>query len=150
MGTRGITIIIKDEKVRLSQYGQWDSYFSYTGVKFIDFCNRVLNYPRKIEKFKSKINKLQHVTKNYMAQCDKVLELLNTKRYKLGLNQMFPQFSRDTGVNILDIIYDLRDYEYNDEQKYPVFVDTCEKDFIEYAYPFRQRRLDSQGSSYQS
>ena len=65
MGTRGITIIIKDEKVRLSQYGQWDSCFSYTGVKFIDFCNRVLNYPRKIEKFKSKINKLQHVTKNY-------------------------------------------------------------------------------------
>lgn len=133
MGTRGITIIIKGEKVRLSQYGQWDSYFSYTGVKFIDFCNRVLNYPQKIEKFKRKINKLQHVTKNYMAQCDKVLELLNTKRYKLGLNQMFPQFSRDTGVNILDIIYDLRDYEYNDEQKYPVFVDTCEKDFIEYA-----------------
>lgn len=133
MGTRGLTVIIKDGKVKLSQYQQYDSYFSETGVEFIDFCNRVLNNPRKIDNFASKVNKLQHVTKKYMEQCDKVLELLNTKRYKLGLNQMFPQFSRDTGVDILDIIYDLRDYEYNDEQKYPVFVNTCEKDFIEYA-----------------
>ena len=133
MGTRNLTIIIKNGKVKLSQYGQWDGYFSYTGVKFIDFCNRVLNYSRKIDKFKSKINMLQHVTKNYMAQCDKVLELLNTKRYKLGLNQLFPQFSRDTGVDILDIIYNLRDCEYRDNQKYPVFVDTAEDTWIEYA-----------------
>lgn len=133
MGTRGLTVIIKDGKVKLSQYQQYDSYFSETGVEFIDFCNRVLNNPRKTDKFESKIKRLQHVTKKYMAECDKVLELLNTKKYKLGINQLFPQFSRDTGVDILDIIYNLRDYEYHDEQKYPIFVDTCEKDFIEYA-----------------
>jgi hypothetical protein len=67
-----------------------------------------------------------------MAECDKVLELLNTKKYKLGINQLFPQFSRDTGVDILDIIYNLRDYEYHDEQKYPIYIDVCE-DWIEYA-----------------
>jgi hypothetical protein len=132
MGTRGLTVIIKDGKVKLSQYQQYDSYFSETGVEFIDFCNRVLNNPRKTDKFESKIKRLQHVTKKYMAECDKVLELLNTKKYKLGINQLFPQFSRDTGVDILDIIYNLRDYEYHDEQKYPIYIDVCE-DWIEYA-----------------
>lgn len=133
MGTRGLTIIIKDGKVRLSQYNQFDSYFSYTGVKFIDFCNRVLNNPRKIDNFASKVNKLQHVTKKYMEQCDKIIDTLTQQRYRLGLNQLFPQFSRDTGVDILDIIYNLRDYDYTDKQKYPVYIDTCEKDWIEYA-----------------
>ena len=51
MGTRGLTVIIKDGKVKLSQYQQYDSYFSETGVEFIDFCNRVLNNPRKTDIF---------------------------------------------------------------------------------------------------
>lgn len=133
MGTRGITIIIKDGKVKLSQYNQWDSYFSHAGVKFIDFCNRILNNPRKIDNFASKVNRLQHVTKKYLEQCNSILETLNQSRYRLGINQVFPQFSRDTGVDILDLIYNLRDCEYRDNQKYPVFVDTCEGDWIEYA-----------------
>lgn len=133
MGTRGLTIIIKDGRVKLSQYGQYDHYFSETGVKFIDFCNRVLNNPRKIDNFVSKVNKLQHVTKKYMEQCDKIIDTLTQQRYRLGLSQLFPQFSRNTGVDILDIIYNLRDYDYTDKQKYPVYIDTCEKDWIEYA-----------------
>lgn len=32
MGTRGLTVIIKDGKVKLSQCQQYDSYFSETGV----------------------------------------------------------------------------------------------------------------------
>ena len=133
MGTTGLTIIIKDKKVKLCQFQQYDSYFSETGVEFIDFCNRVLNNPRKTNKFESKIKKLQQVTKKYMEQCEQVEKILNTQNYKINKNQLFPQFCRETGVDILDIIYDLRDCSYNDRQKYPIHIDTCENVFIEYA-----------------
>ena len=47
MGTRHLTVVIKDNEIKLSQYGQWDGYFIYTGVKFLEFVKGKLQSKRK-------------------------------------------------------------------------------------------------------
>ena len=37
MGTRNITRVIADGEMRVSQYGQWDGYPTYTGVRVLEF-----------------------------------------------------------------------------------------------------------------
>ena len=37
MGTKNLTVVIKGNEIKLSQYGQWDGYFIYSGTKFLEF-----------------------------------------------------------------------------------------------------------------
>ena len=125
MGTRGLTVIVKDNQIKLSNYGQWDSYFDYTGIKFLEFCKENLNEERKIKNFSEKVDLLQDITNDteFANKIDKLLEMFQSeKTYFLGINELFPQFSRDTGVKILDIINNLRTFDFRDK-KYPIFVD---------------------------
>lgn len=134
MGTRGLTVIVKDNQIKLSNYGQWDSYFDYTGIKFLEFCKENLNEERKIKNFSEKVDLLQDVTNDteFKNKLDKLLEMFrDEKTYFLGINELLPQFSRDTGVKILDIINNLRTFDFRDK-KYPVFVDldVCAIEYI--------------------
>ena len=47
MGTRNLTVVIKDNEIKLSQYGQWDGYFSYSGKKFLEFVKGNLQSKNK-------------------------------------------------------------------------------------------------------
>ena len=42
MGTRNLTVIIKDNEIKLSQYGHWDGYFNVEGKKCVNFCREYL------------------------------------------------------------------------------------------------------------
>tara|TARA_B100000575_G_scaffold146072_1_gene116579 strand:+ start:928 stop:1500 length:573 start_codon:yes stop_codon:yes gene_type:complete len=43
MGTRHLTIVVKDEKVRVAQYGQWDGYPDYTGKGILNILREELD-----------------------------------------------------------------------------------------------------------
>ena len=150
MGTRYLTVIIKDNKIRLSQYGQFDGYFESAGEKFVEFVKNRLQkgitdtYTYKTNKifFEQKVDLLKEVDRDTYKGYEKIFRKLgckpdNDSKYAIPLDILYPQFSPETGVNILQVINRLRPYDFqcSHERKwyFPVMIDTkC--DFIEYAY----------------
>ena len=135
MGTRNLTVVIKDNEIKLSQYGQWDGYFTYTGTKFLEFVKENLQSKSKkkqqyhIETFGEKIDTLQKVDEKtyqeFIAIRDKYGfdNTLNKSQFAIPFDIMFPQFSRDTGVRILDIINRIQPYMFNSSYKFPVILE---------------------------
>ena len=135
MGTRHLTVVIKDNEIKLSQYGQWDGYFTYSGTKFLQFVKENLQSKSKkkqkyrIETFGEKIDTLKKVDEKtyqeFIAIKDKYGfdNTLNKSQFAIPFNIMFPQFSRDTGIRILDIIDKLQPYMFNSNYKFPVILD---------------------------
>ena len=124
MGTRNLTVIIKDNTVKLSQYGQWDGYFSYTGEKFLTFVNEnLIDRFHGLDEFKKAVDNLIQATPEYLDQVDKVYkEMQNINDTIVPLSIMFPQFCRDTGVEILNMINKIR-FEIRDN-KFAVVINT--------------------------
>ena len=119
MGTRNLTVVIKDNQVKLSQYGQWDGYFRATGKKFINFVKNTY-----LGDFSKKIDLLKGCDSAYITNTEKnFLEMQKNKEFFMPFIVAFPQFSRDTGVEILDIISGL-DYQYCcDKKSFPVYIE---------------------------
>lgn len=135
MGTRNLTVVIKDNEIKLSQYGQWDGYFICTGVKFLEFVKENLQSKSKkkqkyrIAIFGEKVELLKQVDEKTMQEVRAVREkydfdnTLNKSEFAIPFDIMFPQFSRDTGVGILDIIDKLQPYMFNSNYKFPVVLE---------------------------
>lgn len=135
MGTRHLTVVIKDNEIKLSQYGQWDGYFTYSGTKFLEFVKENLQSKSKkkqkyrIETFGEKIDTLKKVDEKTYQEFRAISEkygfdnTLNKSQFAIPFNIMFPQFSRDTGIRILDIIDKLQPYMFNPNYKFPVILD---------------------------
>ena len=135
MGTRHLTVVIKDNEIKLSQQGQWDGYFTYSGTKFLEFVKENLQSKSKkkqkyhIETFGEKIDTLKKVDEKtyqeFIAIKDKYGfdNTLNKSEFAIPFDIMFPQLSRDTGVEILDIIDKLQPYMFNPNYKFPVILD---------------------------
>ena len=135
MGTRHLTVVIKDNEIKLSQYGQWDGYFTYSGTKFLEFVKENLQSKSKkkqkyrIETYGKKIDTLKKVDEKtyqeFIAIKDKYGfdNTLNKSQFAIPFDIMFPQFSRDTGIRILDIINRIQPYMFNPNYKFPVILD---------------------------
>ena len=135
MGTRHLTVVIKDNEIKLSQYGQWDGYFTYSGTKFLEFVKENLQSKSKkkqkyrIETFGEKIDTLKKVDEKTYQEFRAIREkygfdnTLNKSQFAIPFDIMFPQFSRDTGVRILDIINRIQPYMFNPNYKFPVILD---------------------------
>lgn len=116
MGTRNLTCVIKDGKVRVAQYGQWDGYPSGNGFKIIDFINSV-----DMKKFAEQIEKTVFLTKEESEQLWKDFiktievktdtELMQLEKGYLNPDQsekwkeFAPTMSRDVGADILQKIF---------------------------------------------
>ena len=82
MGTRNLTVIIHDGKIKLSQYGQYDGYFSYTGVKFLEFVKE--NLQGKNHKTGKKTEERRQYQKKYFIEklnCLGNIDEETSKRY---------------------------------------------------------------------
>ena len=116
MGTRNLTIIVKDNKIKLAQYGQWDGYFSCTGKKFLEFVKANIQGRRKslhkwcLQEFGKRVDILKPVTQAYIDMAKRNNEDMKTDTLMIPFENMFPQFSRNTGVKILDIINKLEPF----------------------------------------
>lgn len=106
MGTRHLTIVQKGGKYKVAQYGQWDGYPEYTGVHILDFCKGHLANEEGRNTFGEKVAGCKFVE-------DKIADaLINDAKknpayqgydadYKPNWAKVFPQFSRDTGCDVL-------------------------------------------------
>ena len=147
MGTRNLTVIIRDNKIKLSQYGQWDGYFSYTGKKFLEFVKANIQGRKKslhdlyLKEFSKRVDILKSVNENYIEMAKRNNEDMKTDTLMIPFENMFPQFSRNTGVKILDIINRLEPFyltepTYNKKTKgydhkqlgFPVYLEISDWD----------------------
>lgn len=95
MGTRHMIAVISDDKYRVAQYGQWDGYPSGQGVGVLGFLTN-----GNLESLKRNALKCSFISN------DEYKELTKDYADKDG-DKFFskhPQFSRDTGSDILSLI----------------------------------------------
>ena len=96
MGTRNLTVV-KDSAgiTKIAQYGQWDGYPSYSGVKALDFLrDEILR-----EGLKQRLTLVEFISDE---ECDTIYKRFETTDWenKDFLNE-YPGLHRDTGVDIL-------------------------------------------------
>lgn len=123
MGTRHLTVVIKDNQIKLSQYGQWDGYFEGQGKTFTNFVKNNLTDERGLHKFIDCVDLLQNVDDDTHKKYVELWEEMNkNKEFLLPYSVTLPQFSRDTGAEILNTIFNLPTWELNGK-KYPVHIE---------------------------
>lgn len=113
MGTRNLIAAVKDGKVKVAQYCQWDGYFEGQGEGVANFIRRNLAEESTSKQFRDNIDKCVFVDKEFMRnafiECglDPDAEFVTHgdpayTRYQ----ERYPQFNRSTGSDIFDLILD--------------------------------------------
>jgi hypothetical protein len=111
MGTRGLTKVIKNDKVVVAQYGQWDHYPSGQGLTALRFLRDEAN----VEKLDKGLYWLYEVNSDDVS---KLVERIGDDNFETA----YPSLIRDTGAEILEMIA-------NAKGALPVFLDSdFEKD----------------------
>lgn len=115
MGTRNLTIVKKNDEIKVAQYGQWDGYPEGLGVKLLNYLH---NYD--LDKLEEQVSKCEWYTNEELEQMWKdFIETLNPtdeQREKLNKGWMSmnessrwgayaPALTRDTGGTIIEYIY---------------------------------------------
>ncbi len=131
MGTRHLTVIVKDNEIRLAQYGQWDGYYSGQGENFTNFVRNKLK--NNIGSFSEKVDLLENIDDEYYDNIVKHYnEIKKNKEFFIPFQVMFPQFSRDTGTDILNVINNLSLYDF-DGKSFPIYIEK-DSDWVEFIY----------------
>lgn len=92
MGIRHLTIVKKNEEIKVAQYGQWDGYPSGTGFNILEFLTEEGNLTR----LDSKIH-----------LCKDIVE--SSEDFRIVALEEHPEwFNRDTGSDILGMIANTR------------------------------------------
>lgn len=105
MGTRNLTTIINHYgEVAVAQYGQWDGYPSYSGIRLLEFIS---DY-NMLNKLADSLIKCRFVEQE---EIDAAYAVYNDspkwKDYRnkpSGFSTAYPSLSRDTGVDIVKTI----------------------------------------------
>ena len=110
MGTRNLTCVYLDGEYKVAQYGQWDGYPSGQGVTCLNFLREKMDE----ESFKAKLRTMSFASTDYIQG---VYDALRARDgfilpFRLSsMEQLFPQFHRDTAADVLEIIQ-ARDVQY--------------------------------------
>ena len=108
MGTRNLTVVFMDGEYRVAQYGQWDGYPEGQGLT----CLRFLRDQMNEKEFRENLShikyidarKLQRMWMDYGMDDDGSIPIKDADRFRAA----FPEFSRDTGAEILTMIQNNR------------------------------------------
>jgi len=105
MGTRNLTMVIKDKETKVAQYGQWDGYPNGQGATILEFLSN-----NDLSKFKEKLKLVRFETKKdidekteYLKSIGSTDGYVNTKQSDL-FNEKYPFGSRNIGGKILELI----------------------------------------------
>jgi hypothetical protein len=108
MGTRHFIGVIHNGQYKIAQYGQWDGYISGQGAVVLDFLSKA-----NLDVFRQKLENCKWITDKELRQ--KYVEAGDRPDNQSGFiemhialrfNEMYPSLSRDTGANILNIVYE--------------------------------------------
>lgn len=103
MGTRGITEVIFENEIVVSQYGQWDHYPSGQGLVVFNFLKNAAN----IEQL---TNNLGLIERPSTEELDRIFDGYRNEYNMMNMeqgdrfNKDYPSLTRDTGAGILDVI----------------------------------------------
>ena len=99
MGTRNLTVVKGSTGItKIAQYGQWDGYPSYSGIKALEFLRDKTNQYNLF----SKLNNVEFVGDEEVDTLYKQYESTDWEN-KDFLNA-YPGLHRDTGVGILSVV----------------------------------------------
>lgn len=129
MGTRHVVTVKSEGETKIAQYGQWDGYLTGQGQVIQEFLEKA-----DLKKFQQKLRHLKTLSdeevKDYWVICGaEPGESLVSMEVASCFQNEHPGLSRDTGAEILQMVYEGKVTEvYLDEE--------FEKDtlFCEYAY----------------
>lgn len=97
MGTRHLIAVFDGGEYRLAQYGQWDGYPEGQGLTCLKFLRDEMDEWR----FRTRLSRFSFIDGN-----DVVARRID-KAFEKGIGaDVFPEFSRDTGAEILSMIQD--------------------------------------------
>lgn len=104
MGTRNLTAVYIDGEYKVAQYGQWDGYPDGQGMTALHFLRDKMD----VERFKAALRKCSYIGENEYTDLWKSFGMnedgMVTMEQSNAMKKAHPQFSRDTGANILEII----------------------------------------------
>jgi len=109
MGTRNLTVVVKDEKVRVAQYGQWDGYPECTGKGILNILRTDLH--RIVNGLENCIEIDEVMYENMMKHVGEVSgspiegEWMTMEQSEV-FKDLYPEQQRDTGFRILSMIAD--------------------------------------------
>ena len=99
MGTRNLTIVHKNGEYKVAQYGQWDGYPEGLGVTLLNFLKNV-----NMDSFRNAIDNVSFYTKEEIDEVNKTIDEIRKDIPNYSWQKDFPQLSRDTGGDILNLI----------------------------------------------
>lgn len=115
MGTRNLVAVQIDGQYKIAQYGQWDGYPEGKGVEVLGFLRERMNEEVFTKALRNSSfiapEKLEDLWRQYGADENGWVTLEQSEAMKRD----HPEFSRDTGAKILDIVQGCPDgVELND------------------------------------
>ena len=109
MGTRNLTVVVKDEKVRVAQYGQWDGYPECTGLGILKILRTDLH--RLVNGLENCIEIDEVMYENAMKHVGEVSgspiegEWMTMEQGEV-FKDLYPELQRDAGFRVLSMIAD--------------------------------------------
>ena len=106
MGTRSLIAVQLDGEYKIAQYSQWDGYPEGNGIKCLHFLRDEMNE----QTFRDSLSKLRWIDRERLNQIfydyggseDGFIAVNKADKFY----QAFPEFSRNTGTNILKMVQD--------------------------------------------
>lgn len=92
MGTRNLTMVVKDNEFKIAQYGQWDGDPSEQGKTVLEFLKKA-----DIPEFIKKLDDLSFINISQMSESE--IDVLNE-----SADITHPHLSRDHGAKILELV----------------------------------------------
>ena len=125
MGTRHCTIVKLDGETKVGQYGQWDGYPSGQGATILSFLKSA-----DMNKFKDQLRKTRFLTKEEIKKTWKECGAGDSDWVGLDVadkhTEKYPALSRDTGAEVLQLIYDGKAYELDNDEDFIKDEVSCE------------------------
>ena len=109
MGTRNLTVVVKDAKIKVAQYGQYDGYPDYTGIGILEILREDLNnLVNGLENCIEADEGIHETMRKHVSDVTKT-EIEGgwlTMEQSEVFHDLYPEQHRNTGYKILKMIAD--------------------------------------------